>query len=82
MLGRAASEDAFLTPEQQNAYPKRFNAVTGALNTDQLKKINIQSLITPAMFMVRADVLPIKRKTACECRLQPGSGMKFVLRDT
>ena len=44
-------------------YPSRLIPVTGALKTDQLKKMSIQSLMTPAMFIVSADVLPIRRKT-------------------
>ena len=33
-------------------------------NMIQERKMSIQSLITPAMFMVRAEVLPISRNTA------------------
>ena len=33
--------------------------------------MSIQSLMTPAMFMVSADVLPISRKTACSAPGDP-----------
>ena len=52
-------------PEQQKAYPVRLSLVTGAWNSEKEKKISIQSFITPAMFIVSADVLPISRNTAC-----------------
>ncbi len=53
------------SPEQQKAYPARLRRVTGAWKSEKEKKISIQSLMTPAMFIVSADVLPISRNTAC-----------------
>ena len=45
-------------------YPARFRKVTGAVNMRMLIQMSIQSLITPAMFMVKALVLPMSKKTA------------------
>lgn len=59
-------------PEQQKAYPVRLSLVTGAWNSEKEKKISIQSLITPAMFIVSADVLPISRNTACRHSVKLG----------
>ena len=48
----------------RDLHPPRLMLVTGDLKRSTLRPIRSQSLMTPAMFIVRAEVLPISRKTA------------------
>ena len=51
------------TPAKAMLYPCKFRGVTFEWKSKELRPINSQSLITPATFMVRAEVLPMSKKT-------------------
>ena len=51
------------TPANARLYPCKFRDVTLEWKSRELRAIKSQSLITPATFMVRAEVLPMSKKT-------------------